>query len=46
MVIEKALERRIDEPKTVQEIVNVIKELQEKGFLSTLTLQHENIDLE
>ena len=44
--IEKALGRRIGEPKTVQEIVNVMKELQEKGFLSTTTPQHEDIDLE
>src|SRR6266540_50887 len=43
--IEKALGRRIGEPKTVQEIMNVMKELQEKGFLSTTTSQHEDIDL-
>jgi len=29
----------------VQEIVDVMKELQEKGFLSTTTLQYEDIDL-
>ncbi len=45
MTIEKALGRRIGELKTVQEIVDVIKELQEKGLLSTTTLQHEDIDL-
>src|SRR6266540_3472067 len=43
--IEKALGRRIGESKTVQEIVNVMKELQEKGLLSMTTLQHEDIDL-
>src|SRR6266540_3205858 len=43
--IEKTLGRRISEPKTVQEIINIMKELQEKGFLSTTTLQHEDIDL-
>ncbi len=37
--------RCIDEPKTDKEIVDVMKELQEKGFLSTTTLQHEDIDL-
>src|SRR6266542_1105256 len=45
MAIEKALGRRISELKTVQEIVDVMRELQEKGFLSTTTLQHEDIDL-
>ena len=45
MAIEKALGWRIGEPKTVQEIVNVMKELQEKGFLLTTTPQHEDIDL-
>ena len=45
MVIEKALGRRIKEPKIVKEIVDVMKELQEKGFLSTTLLQHEDIDL-
>src|SRR6266540_3964285 len=45
MAIEKALGRRIGEPKTVQEIVDVMKEFQKKGFLSTTTPQHENIDL-
>src|SRR6266542_6645596 len=37
--IEKALGRHIGEPKTVKEIVNVMKEFQEKGLLSTATLQ-------
>src|SRR6266540_6206145 len=41
MTIEKALGRRIGEPKTVQEIVDIMKELQEKGFLSTTNSQHE-----
>src|SRR6266545_2863100 len=35
--IEKALERSIGEPKTVQEIVDVMEELQKKGFLLTIT---------
>ena len=39
------MERRISELKTVKEIIDVIKELQEKGFLSTTTPQYENIDL-
>src|SRR6266540_47828 len=43
--IEKALGRRIGEPKTVQEIVNIMKELQEKGHLSTIIPQYEDIDL-
>ena len=43
--IEKALGRRIGEPKTVQEIVNVMKELQEKGLLSRTTPHHKDIDL-
>src|SRR6266545_4067808 len=43
--IEKALGRRIGVPKTVKEIVDVMKELQEKGFLLTTTPQHEDIDL-
>ncbi len=38
--------RHIGKPKTVREIVNVIKELQKKGFLLTTTSQHEDIDLE
>src|SRR6266545_1762585 len=45
MAIKKALGRRIKEPKTVQEIVNIMKELQEKGLLSTTNPQHEDIDL-
>ena len=45
MAIEKALGRRIGKPKTVQEIVDVMKELQKKGFLSTIPPQHEDIDL-
>ena len=45
MTIEKALRWRIGEPKTVREIVDVMKELQEKGFLSIIPSQHKNIDL-
>ena len=45
MAIEKALRRRISELKTVKEIVEVMKELQEKGYLSTVNPQYEDVDL-
>ncbi len=38
MIIEKALRWRIGKPKIVKEIVDVMKELQEKGFLLTIHL--------
>ena len=46
MVIEKVLGWWIGELKTVKEIVDVMKELKEKEFLSITTFQYEDVDLE
>ncbi len=45
MAIKKILGWRIGKLKMVKEIVDVMKELQEKGFLLTTPLQHKDIDL-
>ena len=45
ITIEKALKQRIGKPKIVKKIIDVMKKLQKKGFLSTTSPQHEDVNL-